>query len=124
MRKLVALAIAIQLLLPGMALAQFNADSSGLTATGDEVFGTPGDLNIATFIGTYIIAPVLGLTGLIFLVLTVYAGFLWMTSQGDSGRVKHAKDILIASITGAVLMAMAYVITNTVINALSPATGA
>lgn len=120
MRKLVALAIAIQLLLPGMALAQFNSDSSGLNATAEPAFGEEAlNANLASFIGAYIISPILGITGILFLVLTVYAGFLWMTSTGDSSKVKHAKDILVASLTGAVIMALAYVVTNAVVNALT-----
>lgn len=123
MRKLAALALAFALLLPGIVFAQLTPGGSGLTETGDDAFGPGKDLSLSTFIGTYVIKPVLGLTGLIFLVLTIYAGFLWMTSQGDASRVKKAKDILVASVTGAVLMAMAYVLTNTVITALAPASG-
>lgn len=105
-------------------MAQLDADSTGLTSTGNAAYGqqSPNSLNIGFFIGTYIIQPVLGLTGVIFLVLTVYAGMMWMTAAGDSKRVEKAKNILIASVTGAVIIASSYAITSTVLNALTPKT--
>lgn len=128
MRKLAALALALALafFLPFIAFAQFDPGSSGLDVTAGEAYGedaiSGANSNIAVFVGYYIIRPVLGLTGLLFLVLTIYAGFLWMTSQGDAARVKKAKDILVTSVTGAVLMASAYVITQAVITAVTTGT--
>ena len=123
MRKLVVLAVLLfSLTLPFFALAQLDPGSTGLTKTGDTAYGreySPEELDPAEFIGRYIIQPVLGLTALIFLVLMVYAGFLWMTSAGDSKRVDKAKQILVTAVTGAVIMASAYVITSAVISALS-----
>ncbi len=43
-----------------------------------------------------------------------------MTSSGEEKRVNKAKQILVAAVTGAVVLASAYALTNTVINALSP----
>ncbi len=123
MRKLVALAVLlVSLSLPLFAFAQLSPDGSGLKTTGDTAYGrdySPEELDAATFIGTFIIRPVLGFTGVIFLVLMVYAGFLWMTSAGDSKRVEKAKQILTTAVIGAVIMASAYVITNTILTALS-----
>lgn len=116
------MALVFTLAVPSLAMAQLNADSTGLTSTGNAAYGeqNPDSLNVGKFIGIYIIQPVLGLTGLVFLVLTVYAGMMWMTAAGDSKRVEKAKSILIASVTGAVVIASSYAITSTVINALSP----
>lgn len=122
MRKLVAaLALFSALALPSLALAVFNADSSGLNTTGDNAYGeqTPEQLSVTAFIGEKLLKPVLGLVGLTFLVLTVYAGILWMTSAGDEKRIKQAKDILVTSVLGAIIIASAYVITNTIIGYLS-----
>ncbi len=123
MRKLAAaLALFFALALPTLALAEFNAESSGLTKTGDQAYGTQSseNLNLSFFIGDKVIKPVIGLTGVIFLVLTVYAGVMWMTSAGDVKRVEKAKNILVASIIGAVIIASAYVIVSEVLGALSP----
>ncbi|MEK7183649.1 MAG: hypothetical protein AAB776_03390 [Patescibacteria group bacterium] len=127
MRKLAAaLALFCSLTLPGFASAQFDAPGSGLNDTAEAAYG-PGitdtdHQNIGIFVGKYIIKPVIGLTGLMFLVLTVYAGMMWMTSGGDAKRVEKAKSILVASVTGAVIIASAYVIVNTVIGALAGTT--
>jgi predicted permease len=53
----------------------------------------------------------LTLVGLIFLVLMVYAGYLWMTARGDSEQVGKARNIIITSIVGLVIVMSAYAIT-------------
>lgn len=125
MRKLLtAMALFSTLALPAFALAQFNAGSSGLTETGNAVYGAqnPTQLSPGLFIGNYIIKPVIGLTGLAFLVLTVFAGVMWMTSAGNEKQIAKAKNILVASVTGAAIVASAYAITNTVVSNLSTST--
>lgn len=105
--------------------AYLTPETSGLQGTGEAVYGVaPGEseTNLADFIGAYIIKPVLGLVGLIGLVFTVYAGFLWMTAAGDEKKVKKAKDILQSVIIGAVIMVAAYAVTNLVLQGLSPTT--
>lgn len=124
MRKLAAaIALFMTVALPHLAFAQLTPEGSGLNTTAEAAYGTGAlsdeNANIGIFVGKYIIQPVIGLTGLVFLVLTVYAGMMWMTSGGDSKRVDKAKSILVASVTGAVIVASAYVIVNTVIGALS-----
>jgi len=57
----------------------------------------------------------LGLLGLIFLVLTLFAGFLWMTSAGNDEKVTKAKQILMASIIGVAIILGSYAITEFVI---------
>jgi hypothetical protein len=45
-------------------------------------------------IAARIIRIVLGVIGTIFLVLTVYAGFLWMTAAGNDEQISKAKKLL------------------------------
>jgi uncharacterized membrane protein len=119
MRKLAAvLAIIFSLSLPSFALAQLTAEGSGLMDTATGIYDTQSN-SLAYFIGLRIIRPVIGLTGLIFFVLMVYAGVLWMTSRGDAKQVDKAKGILTAGVIGAVIIAAAYAITDTVIDSLS-----
>lgn len=54
----------------------------------------------------------LSLLGTIFVVLTVYAGFLWMTAGGNDDQIGKAKNILIAAIIGALIVFSAYSITR------------
>ncbi len=58
-----------------------------------------------------IIAAVLGMLGTLFLVLTIYAGVLWMTASGEEGKIEKAKDILKAAIIGLAIVLSAYTIT-------------
>ena len=69
-----------------------------------------------------IIKALLGFLGIIFLVLMVYAGYLWMTARGDSKSVDKAKDIIKQAIIGIVITMLAYAITGFVIGAIQNST--
>ena len=62
------------------------------------------------------ITYVLSFLGVIFLVLAIYAGILWMTSQGNEKTVEKAKDILINSVIGLIIVALAYAISYFVVS--------
>jgi hypothetical protein len=70
-----------------------------------------------------LINVLLGLLGIIFLVLTIYAGFLWMTAGGDEKQVAKAKQIIITAVIGLVILLSAYAISQFVIDQLVTATG-
>ncbi|MEK7459303.1 MAG: hypothetical protein AAB663_02755 [Patescibacteria group bacterium] len=121
MRKLLTTGLLSLFLFVPYAVGAITVSDTGLKGTADvaNYDTTTAGGNIATFIGTYIIQPVLGIVGLIFLVLTLYAGVLWMTSSGNADMVKKAKEILVNSVIGLVIVAAAYAITAAVFNALS-----
>lgn len=75
-------------------------------------------LTVAKFLNT-----AFSLIGVIFIVLFVYAGFLWMTSSGNEQQVEKAKKIMTAAVIGAAIVFMSYAITKFVTGALSKATG-
>ncbi|PIR02877.1 MAG: hypothetical protein COV60_03290 [Candidatus Magasanikbacteria bacterium CG11_big_fil_rev_8_21_14_0_20_43_7] len=79
--------------------------------------GYSQDTNDTSFAQTLgvVVKTVLGFVGIIFLLLMVYAGFLWMTARGDSGQVDKAKEIIIQSIVGLVITVGAYSITAFVV---------
>lgn len=62
-----------------------------------------------------LIKTFVGLLGIVFLVLTIYAGFMWMTAAGDSKKVDKAKSILVSAVIGLVICLSAYTITTFVI---------
>lgn len=70
-----------------------------------------------------IIRMALGLIGIVFVILVVYGGFLWMTSGGDDGKVKKAQGYITNGVIGLVIILLAYAITTFVINSLVQATG-
>lgn len=61
-----------------------------------------------------LINSLLGLLGLLFVVLLLYAGFTYMTAQGDSEKVTKAKATIKNSVIGVAIIILAYVITNVV----------
>ncbi len=82
----------------GNLKAAANTDKTGLS----------GDLSTTI---AAVIKAVLALVGTIFLVLTIYAGILWMTAQGEEDKVTKAKDIIKASVIGLIVIMSAYAIT-------------
>jgi hypothetical protein len=58
-----------------------------------------------------IIKTVLTLVGIIFIVLIIYGGFLYMTSASESEKVKKAKNTIIYSAIGLIIILAAYSIT-------------
>ncbi len=71
-----------------------------------------------------ILSVVFSLLGIIFVVLFVYAGFLYMTSQGNEQQVDKAKKIMTAAIIGLAIMLASYAIARFVVNSLQTATTA
>jgi len=84
-----------------------------------------GNTSLSGIIATGVKA-VLSLLGIIFLVLIIYAGFNWMTAQGDEEKVTLAKNTLTRAIIGLIIITAAYSITYFVFNSLpsSNSTGA
>lgn len=69
-------------------------------------------------VGT-LVKGVLAMVGTIFLVLTIYAGILWMTAAGNEEQVAKAKSIITATVIGLFITMSAYAITSFVGNRLS-----
>lgn len=115
--KKIGLIAALSLFAFPLAALAWDASNTGLsTSGGAAALNTGADL--PTIIGT-VIKAALGLVGVIFLVLMVYAGIIWMTARGDEGKVSKAKDTIVASIIGLIIVVGAYAITNFVIGAFS-----
>lgn len=54
----------------------------------------------------------LELVGVIFLAQMVYAGYLWMTAQGEEEQVKKSQTMIKQSIVGLIIVVGAYSITT------------
>ncbi len=65
-----------------------------------------------------IIQIVLGLLAIIFLILTILAGFRWMTAAGNEEEVKKAQATIKATIIGLVIILAAYAITYFIFRSL------
>ena len=105
------------LLLPAAAMAQLSAADDELSEVAASL-GADATNDLPTIIGN-LIAVLLSVLGIIFVVLVVYAGFLYLTAAGDDEKVKKAKKLLTQSIIGLVIIIAAYAIASYVIDALS-----
>jgi len=101
--------------------APFNTAplTSGATAA---YGGTAPTATLFTVING-IITGVFGILGLIFLFLTLYAGYLWMTAMGDSKKVTKAKEVLSQAVIGLVIVVLSYGISFFVVNMIGTAGG-
>ena len=91
----------------------------GLKATASKGDIIQYDYPIQKRIGK-IIGAALSLTGIIFFILAVYAGFLWMTARGDETQAKKARETIIMAVTGLVIILGAYAITDFVFSSVEP----
>jgi amino acid transporter len=66
-----------------------------------------------------IIEVFLSVLGIIFVVLVVYAGYLYLTAAGDDEKVKKAKKLLGQAVIGLIIVLSAYAIALFVLGSLS-----
>lgn len=112
----------VYLLSPAAAMAQVGGITPGDPGAGlGETNLGGGEENLPALVGN-IINVFIGLLGIIFVVLIVYAGFLYMTAAGEDDKVSRAKDMLRNGVIGLILILAAYAISNFVVSALLQAT--
>lgn len=112
------------LALPARVLATenpFNTAQKMAEETGGAA-GIKADKTLPEMVGS-IINVALGFLGIVFLVLLLYAGFLWMTAAGDETKVKKATGMITQAIIGLVIVVAAFAISNFVLGSLVNATG-
>ncbi|MBI4599881.1 hypothetical protein HY732_03075 [Candidatus Uhrbacteria bacterium] len=98
------------------AHAAITSDQTGLKKTAEQA-----TLNTAVSVEKYvggIISAILGIIGVIFLILIVYGGMLWMLAEGDETKIGKARGFIFHSIIGLILVFSAYAITNFVVDIL------
>jgi len=74
-------------------------------------------------IAANIIRIVLGFLGIIAVGLIIYAGWLYMTAEGEADKVDKAKKILIGALIGLIICLSAFAIATFILNKLIKATG-
>ena len=60
----------------------------------------------------------IGVIGVLAVAYTIYGGFLYVTSGGDAGKVKQARNSIIYGVVGLVLAMLSFAIVNFVIKNL------
>lgn len=62
-----------------------------------------------------ILNAIIGVSGLVAVVFIILGGIQYMTSTGDAGKVKKAKDTILYAVIGLVACVLAFAIVNFVI---------
>ena len=123
MKQYFLLTIVTLLILPIIAI---NHASGQLITNPDELQANTekaaltGNLSNVT-VGSLVargVQTVLSLLGIIFLGLTLVAGFQWMTAGGNEEQIKKATATLKAAIIGLIIVIAAYTITFFIFKAL------
>jgi len=97
--------------------ANFGDAGALFEDTGVQAYGEqPRDIRA---IVASIVKGALSLLGIIFLLLVIYGGYLWMTAQGEEKQVQKAKDVLKQAIIGIIIVLLAYAITEFIISTIT-----
>lgn len=62
-----------------------------------------------------IINAVIGILGLVCVIIIIIGGVNYMTSSGDAGKVKKAKDTILYGLIGLIICVLAFAIVNFVL---------
>ncbi len=105
--------------MPAMALAQnpFTQAAGSITSVRTAAGITTGSNDVYQIAGR-IINVVLGFLGIVLLGYLIYAGFLWMTSGGESDKAGEARVMITNAIIGLVIIVAAFAISNFVLSSL------
>lgn len=125
LKKIVASAATVAFLVPALAFAAPVTGGLGqaqkdLTEVSGQLSG--GKTPLPTLIGN-LINVVLGVMGIVFVILIVYAGILYMQAGTDPDKAKTAKKIIVNAVIGLIIVVAAYAISSFVIGQIITATG-
>lgn len=100
--------------LPALAFDGGLNETATAIPNGGDSFNPQSQQNkedISTRVGS-VIGIVLSYVGVIFFVLIVYGGLMWMTAQGNDQKVAKAKELIINATIGLIIVLSAYAITS------------
>ncbi len=106
------------LLLPVSSHAQLGK----LKDIGGQAYGVTGEPESPAATAGRVINAGLSVVGIVFLVLMLYGGYLWMTARGKEERLEKAKNTLEAAIIGLIIALAAYGITYFVVSRIIAST--
>jgi hypothetical protein len=113
------------LLLPVMPVVAQNSvlkeAATLLNNVGEAAYGVKEAPKLPAVVGK-IINIFLSILGILFVVLLVYGGYLWMTSYGDEKKVTKAKSLITDATIGLIIILIAYAVASFVVTSLETAT--
>ncbi len=82
--------------------------------------GDASGCGICSFIQLFIRAAdiIVGLSGTLALVMFVFGGFTMITAYGNTSRVQWGKNVLIAAVTGLLIVLLAWTLVNLIVLSL------
>jgi len=95
---------------PSFASAASTAFKNVKDKTAVQAYGQLPEGDISKTIGKAI-GVGLSFVGVLFLILFIYSGFVWMFARGNQQDVQKAKDTMEAAVIGLVIVMAAYAIT-------------
>ena len=108
---LILIILTAVLILPYFVFAQDSAALDKLKEVGEGQgrYATYDELTFAKMSGT-VVKAFLSLLGVIFIVLMIYAGHLWMTARGNEDQLTKAKTTIRVAIIGLIIIVGSYAI--------------
>lgn len=114
LKKIITGALFAIILIAGANIAPANASvesiEGNLKAAAEQGAGFSKPQDPRTTVAV-IIRTALQLIGMVFLVLLIYAGALWMLAAGNEDKIETAKNIIKAAVIGLAIVLSAYSIT-------------
>jgi hypothetical protein len=120
LKKLFIIIVLLSLLCLATPVLASSGMGQSLNKTAEQV-GINQYQNLTVLIAG-IVQSLLGLLGVIFVVLLIYGGVIWMTSMADPKKIEKAKSIIKASIIGLLIIVSAYSIAYFITSRLENAT--
>lgn len=121
-RKIIFSLTFLSALVPTVAIAETKDFGLGEAAPPALKSGIAGKTDVASAVGA-IISAVLGMVGILFFLIIVYAGFTWMIARGNTEKVDKSKDMIEGAVIGLIIVMAAYAITRFVFENLDKGSG-
>ena len=102
----------------GFAAGDGGEEAPSLLQTGLTNSAKESGLETETTVGVMVgraISTLLRFLGLVFIILIIYAGIVWMTAGGKEENTKKAKRFMVSATIGLAITLMAYQITSYII---------
>lgn len=122
-KNLILILLLLVFIFPKIALAKNLSDAfSDMLPGFAQTAGYNEDSNDPTIIISTIIQVALSLIGVLFLILMVYGGYLWMTAAGSDEKLKRSQNTITAAVIGLVIVVAAYAISSFVVRSFQDTT--
>jgi len=89
-------------------------------ASGYETSGI-SQTTISSIAGTAV-SVFLSILGIIFIVLMLYGGYLWMMARGNEEQLTKAKELIQAAVIGLIIIVAAYAVSYFIFSRIAPRT--